>query len=88
MLKTILKSDVLKSDVLKSDVLKSDVLKSDVLKSDVCKYKSGLLKTIVTFCLKACKTNDILGVRSNSAFIISIYNYLLVKKLNIDKLAL
>jgi hypothetical protein len=63
------------------------VLKSSVLESNVCKYKSKFLKTTVTSCLKAYKTNNILKVRLNSAFITGIYDCLFVKKLNINKLA-
>jgi hypothetical protein len=64
------------------------VLESSVLKGNVCKYKSGLLKTTITSCLEAYKTDDILEVRSNSAFITSTYNCLFVKKLNVGKLTL
>jgi hypothetical protein len=64
------------------------VLKSNVLKGDVYEYKSGLLKTIITFCSEAYKTDDILGVRSNSAFIADIYNCLFIKELNVSRLAL
>jgi hypothetical protein len=63
------------------------VLKSNVLKNNVCKYKSRFLKTTVTSCSKAYKINDILKIRSNLAFIISIYNCSFVKELNTDKLA-
>jgi hypothetical protein len=64
------------------------VLKSGVLKGDVCEYKSGFLETTITSCLKAYKTDDILKIRLNSAFIISIYDCSFVKKLNIGRLAL
>jgi hypothetical protein len=64
------------------------VLKSSVLKDNVCKYKSEFSETIVTSCLKTYKTDNILIVRLNSAFIAGIYNCLFVKKLNIGKLAL
>jgi hypothetical protein len=64
------------------------VLKSNVLKDNVCEYKSELSKTTAAFCLKACKTDDILEVRSNLAFITSTYNCLFVKKLNVSRLAL
>jgi hypothetical protein len=64
------------------------ILKSNVLKDNICEYKLGLPETTATFYLKAYKTDDILGVRSNLALIVSIYNCLFVKKLNVDKLAL
>jgi hypothetical protein len=64
------------------------VLKSDVLESNVCECESGFLKTTATSCLKAYKTNDILEVRLNSAFIISTCDCLFIKELNTDKLAL
>jgi hypothetical protein len=64
------------------------VLESNVLKGNVCEYKSRLLKTTITSCLKAYKTNDILEIRSNSAFIAGIYDYLFIKELNTDKLTL
>jgi hypothetical protein len=64
------------------------VLESDILKNNVCKCKSGLLETTITSCLEAYKTNNILEIRSNSAFITSIYNCLFVKKLNTGRLAL
>jgi uncharacterized membrane protein YesL len=68
-------------------MLKS-ILKSNVLKGNVYECESELLKTTVTSYLKAYKTDNILGVRLNLAFIISIYNYLFVKELNTGKLAL
>jgi hypothetical protein len=64
------------------------VLKSGVLEGDVCEYKPELSKTTATFCLKAYKTGDILGVRSNSALIAGICDCLFVKELNVGKLAL
>jgi hypothetical protein len=63
------------------------ILKSDVLKDNICEYKLKFLKTTIISCLKACKTDNILKVRLNSAFIANIYNYLFIKKLNTDKLA-
>jgi hypothetical protein len=64
------------------------VLESGVLESNVCEYKSGLPKTIVTFCSKAYKTDNILEVRSNSALIADTYDCSFVKELNTDRLAL
>jgi hypothetical protein len=64
------------------------VLKSNVLKGNACEYKSELSETTATSYLKACKTDNILKTRSNSAFIVSTYNCLFIKELNADKLAL
>jgi hypothetical protein len=64
------------------------VLKSNVLEGDVYEYESELSETTVTSCLKGCKTNNILKVRSNSAPIAGICDCLFVKELNTDRLAL
>jgi hypothetical protein len=64
------------------------VLESGVLEGDVCEYKSELPETTATSCSEACKTDDILGVRSNSALITGICDCSFVKELNAGRLAL
>jgi hypothetical protein len=64
------------------------ILESSVLEGDVCECKSGLSETTITSCSEAYKTDDILGIRSNLAFIAGICDCSFVKELNAGRLAL